>query len=653
MPADGGDGRRVLLASMPFSSPRLPNLALSTLKPLVEAAGALCDVRYFSLDYVGCLGPDRHDLLTEPGTYMAHVGEWAFAACANGADAEEDDAFLTRTLPAAHPEQMTAHRLLAALEARAGAAAFIDRCVQSVAWEGYAVLGLTSSFQQTMASLALARRVKAAFPHVLVVLGGANCQDEMGQELHERYPFLDAVCLGEGDHAFPELVRRHLGGEALAGIPGMAVRRNGRPVPPARRADPVTDLDALPYPDFHDFFAQRRSNPAASAYAPSITFETARGCWWGAKQHCTFCGLNGTGMAFRSKSQDRAFEELSALVQRYGVRDVANADNILDMAYFGRFLPRLAEERPGLSIFYEVKANLKPWQLALLWRAGVRRIQPGIESLDTSVLRLMRKGTTSLQNVQLLKLAAEAGIYVEWLALSGFPGEDEDAYGRSAALVPKLRHLQPPAAVGRVRADRFSPYQGDPAAHGVTLEPLPVYRHLFPFGDAAVRRLAYHFAMVSPALERHDAYTAGATEQYALWHARQKESALWCEDDGRSVVVQDRRWGWPETTTELTGAAAALHRLCWQATPWRQVLADLAPHGAAALAAAADELDARGLLLREGDNLLALALRQPGYRAAPSWDEVRRGDLQPHALSWPASPPARQAGAGHLASIPG
>ena len=637
--AEARNGPRVLLASMPFSSPRLPNLALSTLKPLVEAAGVPCDVRYFSLDYVGHLGPDNHDVLTEPGTYMAHVGEWAFAACANGADPQKDDAFLTRTLPAAHPELLTARRLLAALEAREGAAAFIDRCAGSVDWGGYAVLGLTSSFQQTMASLALARRVKAAFPHLLIVLGGANCQGEMGEELHERYPFLDAVCLGEGDRAFPELVRRHLAGEALEDVPGMVVRRAGRPVPSVGHADMVTDLDALPYPDFDDFFAQRRSNPAAGGYAPSITFETARGCWWGAKQHCTFCGLNGTGMAFRSKSQDRAFDELSALTRRHGVRDVANADNILDMAYFGRFLPRLAEERPGLSIFYEVKANLKPWQLALLWRAGVRRIQPGIESLDTSVLRSMRKGTTLLQNVQLLKLAAEAGIYVEWLALSGFPGEDEGAYARIAAVVPALRHLQPPAAGGRVRADRFSPYHGDPASYGVVLEPLPVYRHLFPFGEASVRRLAYHFAMRSPALERHDAYTAEAEAQYAVWRARQRDSALWCEEGGDAVVVHDRRWGWPETTMELTRAAAELHRLCWQVTPWRQILAALASRfGEGALAEAAEELSTRGLLLRENENLLALALRQPGYRAAPSWEEVRRGDVSPQALRWPPSP---------------
>jgi radical SAM superfamily enzyme YgiQ (UPF0313 family) len=38
--------------------------------------------------------------------------------------------------------------------------------------------------------------------------------------------------------------------------------------------------------------------------------ETARGCWWGAKHHCTFCGLNQNDMAFRAKSPQCAMDEL-------------------------------------------------------------------------------------------------------------------------------------------------------------------------------------------------------------------------------------------------------------------------------------------------------------------------------------------------------
>jgi hypothetical protein len=58
-------------------------------------------------------------------------------------------------------------------------------------------------------------------------------------------------------------------------------------------------------------------------------------------------------------------------------------------------------------LFYEVKANLSHQQLELLARAGVRWVQPGIESLHTEVLRLMDKGVAGWQNIQLLKWTAE------------------------------------------------------------------------------------------------------------------------------------------------------------------------------------------------------------------------------------------------------
>jgi len=50
----------------------------------------------------------------------------------------------------------------------------------------------------------------------------------------------------------------------------------------------------------------------------------------------------------------------------------------------------------NLQLFYEVKVNLRYDQLAMLRAGGVRAIQPGIESLSNQVLRLMKKGCTSL-----------------------------------------------------------------------------------------------------------------------------------------------------------------------------------------------------------------------------------------------------------------
>ena len=113
------------------------------------------------------------------------------------------------------------------------------------------------------------------------------------------------------------------------------------------------------------------------------------------------------------------------------------------------------------------KANLTREQLKLYIEAGVRRIQPGVESLSTPVLARMRKGTTALQNIQLLKWCRELGLTPIWNHLTGFPGERPEDYAGIAALARKLFHLMPPNGLARVRFDRFSPYMTESDLHGV------------------------------------------------------------------------------------------------------------------------------------------------------------------------------------------
>src|SRR5262249_42034030 len=149
---------------------------------------------------------------------------------------------------------------------------------------------------------------------------------------------------------------------------------------------------------------------------PSIMVETSRGCWWGEHSHCTFCGLNGLGMAFRSKSPKRAVKEITELWDRYSDRatNVLAVDNILDYRYIKTVLPQLAQQTKRFSLFYETKANLKKEQIAHFAEAHIKHIQPGIESLSSRVLKIMRKGISALHNVQMLKWCLEYNITPFW-----------------------------------------------------------------------------------------------------------------------------------------------------------------------------------------------------------------------------------------------
>ncbi len=74
-----------------------------------------------------------------------------------------------------------------------------------------------------------------------------------------------------------------------------------------------------------------------------LLFETSRGCWWGAKAHCTFCGLNGATMTFREMGIASARRTIEEIVERYSgrVSRFASVDNIIPESYVSDLLPEL------------------------------------------------------------------------------------------------------------------------------------------------------------------------------------------------------------------------------------------------------------------------------------------------------------------------
>ncbi len=215
------------------------------------------------------------------------------------------------------------------------------------------------------------------------------------------------------DQVFPELAARIVAGQPAGALKGVVTRESFETdaamlAPPT--AQGVMDLDALPYPDFTDFFSQFQQSRFSRDWQASVFVETSRGCWWGERMHCTFCGLNGATMTYRSKSAPRALAELLHLTATHPGCDIQVVDNILDLKYFKTLLPELAARKLNVSLFYETKANLKKEQVRLLRDSGVLTIQPGIESFSDRVLKQMKKGVTGLQNIQLLGMPYEIGI---------------------------------------------------------------------------------------------------------------------------------------------------------------------------------------------------------------------------------------------------
>lgn len=615
--------KKILLISMPFGALERPSLGLSLLKARLGEEGFACDVRYLNFAFAEFVGPEIYQWMSYELPYTAFAGDWSFTTSLYGERPEAERDYVQEILR--DTWRLSEEDIRRVFYIRSLVEPFLEHCLSAVPWDDYAVVGFTSTFEQNIASLSLARRVKAAHPHLRIVFGGANWEDSMGVELHHRFPFVDYVCSGEAERSFPALVRRLFAGGALpqADIPGV-VRRDarGRSVsggPP----EMVREMDELPYPDYSDFFRDMGQSPAAYTVMPTLLYETSRGCWWGAKKHCTFCGLNGGSMAFRSKSPRRALDELEHLIDRWQTNHVEAVDNILDMKYFDDMLPALVSSGRSVRLFYEVKANLSREQVRLLSEAGVERIQPGIESLSDHVLRLMRKGTTGLRNVQLLKWAQEYGISVEWNILYGFPGETPEDYRRMLEMLPALRFLRPPYATGPIRLDRFSPYHNAPADFGlINVRPLGTYRYLYPFDDESLNRIAYYFEFDYAEGVDPQGYAAEVVAYASDWKRDPERGTLYSVAGAAGLTLFDTRSGATVPELTLNGLEREVYEFCDQAHAGPKIVAHLrrafpdVEFDDRNVYAFLDSLVGNRLMVTDGESYLSLALRVHAPTAA-------------------------------------
>lgn len=475
-----------------------PSLGVHLLQAIGQARGVDVRVVYLSAIYAQAIGSPMYAHLTNTPTHWL-MGERLLAWKAWGLLTPEtsfegipvDDGKITER-PTAYLDPMldaTDHVFqptdsgyysdeLTSAARLAGDA--VETLADALVAAGYRVVGVTTSFDQTAAAVALIEAVKRRDPTIRTLIGGANCEGEMAVAVSKLSDHIDHVFAGEAEATF---------GAFLSDLAA------GREPPRLLIGSPCENLDVLPRPDYRDYLDALRDHTPELLDSGLIwlSYETSRGCWWGEKQHCTFCGLNAMGLGFRVKSPDVVIADLKALVDSYPSRYVMMTDNILPHAYHRTVLPRIPSEVGAIHAFYEIKANLTLDHVVGLGKAGVKAIQPGIESLSSPVLQLMRKGVLARQNIALLRYAQVAGIIVKWNLLYAFPGDDAEDYAIVVAMLPFLHHLGPPHAAVHLSIDRYSPYFERPADHGITaLRPMEAYAKVFPpHVDPA--HLAYHF----------------------------------------------------------------------------------------------------------------------------------------------------------------
>ncbi len=491
---------------------------------------------------------------------------------------------------------------------------YLARCAEEILAYRPTMVGFTCMFDQTLAAVALALLIRRKCPEVQIVLGGYALEGPPGVEILRAFPHIDAIAVGDGEPIISTLANASVGRMSLSGIAGVLTQDD-----PIGKPRHKFEVDDSPDPDYSDWFseiAMLKSEDRITIRTSVLPVESSRGCWWGQKQHCVFCGIDEETLSYRAKKPATVLKMLAAMRERYGSDSPFRfSDYILPHSYISTLLPQLAEIEPRYELQCEVKANQNENRIKAFAAAGFTELQPGIESFDSNVLRLMKKGVTGIQNVNMLKLGYIHGIQINYNILFGLPGEKAAWYQRMIDQMPRLFHLTPPVTRTETIVTRFAPLEADPGRFVPNAEARHHRCYDSLFSASFIERTEFCLDRYGYYFERYFDFEPEAAPAYCAliievdhWKKqhRDRDVFLSWESIGDSLLMRDTRFDKCRETL-LEPAQARIY-----------LAADRNPKTLAALARETNRptseiettvgfLDDAGLVWREDDSILGLA----------------------------------------------
>ncbi|MEA2496611.1 MAG: hypothetical protein QOJ29_4522, partial [Thermoleophilaceae bacterium] len=136
--------------------------------------------------------------------------------------------------------------------------AWIDKhAKQMLAWEP-TLVGFTCMFDQTIASVAIAHRLRELGYSSLIAFGGYAVRPPTAHAVLTAFAWIDAVCVGEGEPVIGPLARQSVHARPDLSLVPSLVYRGERDELLTSPAAPLVAMDGIPVPDYDDYLADLR-----------------------------------------------------------------------------------------------------------------------------------------------------------------------------------------------------------------------------------------------------------------------------------------------------------------------------------------------------------------------------------------------------------
>ncbi|OOM82028.1 radical SAM superfamily protein [Clostridium puniceum] len=473
----------ILLVVPPFSLINLPCIGLDILKSIADSMNVKTSILYSNMLFAEYIGVEKYNQISR-GLLSMHtmLGERIFAEAAYssmpclGIDflKRYDENFNEIFLSLSSIEEITNIANMAN--------SWTNILAEEIANRKFSIVGVTTGHQQTNAAIALINAIKKRNSNIICTMGGSACDGDMAEGIQTLSPNIDYIFSGESEISWKDFLNKY--------------KSDNLPNNKIITGKFLSNLDEILCSEntYRDYYNQLNYLNVVKEEETSFLYESSRGCWWGERNKCTFCGVNGWNKHYRYKSEQKVIDELFKMLNAHPkVKHIQMVDTLMPRNYFNKLLFTIKKSFPNISMFYEQRADLTLEQVVQLKRAGINYTQVGVEALSTNLLKLVNKGVSAEQNIKLLRYSKSTGLLIGWNLLTEIPNDKVTDWIEFLDLIPYIYHLNPPMLVRPLEIARFSPYFENPEKYNIKkVVPSPVYSEIFP-ESADHEKLAWLF----------------------------------------------------------------------------------------------------------------------------------------------------------------
>jgi radical SAM superfamily enzyme YgiQ (UPF0313 family) len=307
-----------------------------------------------------------------------------------------------------------------------------DEIREAIRWAD--VVGISALTPNAPRALYWAQETKSIDSAKVVVVGGPHATSIPAYFLDTE--FVDFVVRWEGEESLVELVRAlESGSQDFSAIGGIGFRgENGHVF--TRKRPWIKDLDAIPHPARHLLPMEPYFEGLGFK---SLLFWSSRGCPF----MCTYCNKQMNPCNFRARSARNVVDEMELVIKDYGVEHVQFIDDYFsgDRDRIHAICREIRQRRLKIEWSCEVRMDsvLDYHLLRTMRKAGCVKCHIGIESGSQRTLDGIRKEQKVEDVIEGAKVFHQAGMFMKFFLLIGFPWETEEDIKATEAMIYKAK----------------------------------------------------------------------------------------------------------------------------------------------------------------------------------------------------------------------